>query len=79
VVIDVSEVVVGRAAWLVAQHGLRAYDAVHLASALWLQPRLDDPDALVFVCADKKLTKIAQAERLTTVDPTPEPLPQPGA
>jgi|GEM_PF-194652 len=70
-VIDASEVVVGRAAWLVAQHGLRAYDAVHLASALWLRPRLGDPDALVFVSADKRLSKVAAAERLTTVDPTP--------
>jgi predicted nucleic acid-binding protein len=76
-VIEPSFTVVGRAAFLVAQHGLRAYDAVQLASALWLQPRLDDPGALVFVSADKKLTSAAQAERLATADPTPVPPPPP--
>lgn len=77
VVIDVSEVVVGRAAWLVAEHGLRAYDAVHLASAMWLQPRLANPDSLVFVCADKQLSEVAGAVRLTTADPTPAQAPAP--
>jgi len=69
--IDVSISVIGRAAWLVAHHGLRAYDAVHLASALWLQPRFGDGASLVFVTADRKLMAAAQAEQLATADPTP--------
>jgi predicted nucleic acid-binding protein len=70
-VVEPSEAVVGRAAWLVALHNLRTYDAVHLASALWLQPRLEDPESFVVVCADRKLAKVARAERLRTADPVP--------
>jgi len=36
-IVEPTEAVVLRAALLVATHGLRAYDAVQLASALWLQ------------------------------------------
>lgn len=38
--LDVSEAVLGEAARLGARHGLRAYDAVHLASAVVLRARL---------------------------------------
>lgn len=68
-VIEISEVIVHQAAMLVAQYGLRAYDAVHLASALRLRMRLDDALDLLFVSADKRLSKAANAEKLTVVDP----------
>jgi predicted nucleic acid-binding protein len=68
-IVEPSEAIVLRAALLVATHGLRGYDAVQLASALWLQVRLSDPDALVFVCSDAGLSKAAKAERLTVADP----------
>lgn len=57
---------------LAAQHPLRAYDAVQLATA-WLLNRdlLDDGQApLTFVCADERLVDIAQAEGLLTENPT---------
>jgi hypothetical protein len=68
-IIEPSEDVVLRAALLVAAHRLRAYDAVHLASALWLHARLSDPASLVFICSDGDLTEAANAEGLATADP----------
>lgn len=68
-IIEPTEDIVLRAGLLVATHGLRGYDAVQLASALWLQMRLSDPDALVFVCSDTNLSRAAKAERLTVADP----------
>jgi predicted nucleic acid-binding protein len=68
-VLEISEAIVYRAALLVAEYGLRAYDAVHLASALTLQMELDPAQALHFVCADRRLIEVARAERLTTVNP----------
>jgi predicted nucleic acid-binding protein len=68
-IIEPTEDIVLRAALLVATHGLRGYDAVQLASALWLQVRLSDPDALVFVCSDTHLSAAARAERLAVADP----------
>lgn len=69
-IIEPTEAVVLRAALLVAAHGLRGYDAVQLASALAIQVRLSDPDALVFVSADHSLSEAARAEGLAIADPT---------
>jgi predicted nucleic acid-binding protein len=68
-IIEPTEAVALRAAFLVAAHGLRGYDAVQLASALWLYVRLDHPEALVFVCADNNLIEAARAEGLTAMNP----------
>jgi predicted nucleic acid-binding protein len=70
VVVDPTETIIGRAAILVANHGLRGYDAVHLASALRLQMDLRDGAQLVFVSADDRLNRAAAAERLSTANPT---------
>ena len=51
--------------------GLRALDAIHLATALQAQNRLGMP--LVFVSADKKLLAAAAAEGFTTDDPNLHP------
>ena len=68
-IIEPTEEIVLRAALLVAAHRLRAYDAVHLALALWLQARLGDPASLVFVCSDGELSKAAKAAGLAAADP----------
>ena len=50
---------------------LRGADAVHLASALYLQRRLGADGAEThFVCADEKLTTVARQAGLEVVDPT---------
>jgi uncharacterized protein len=67
-VIDPTETIIGRAAILVATYGLRGYDAVHLASALRLQ--MEVQDEVVFVSADGRLNRAANAERLAIADPT---------
>jgi len=68
-VVELTEAIALRAAFLVAKHGLRGYDAVQLASALSLQLHLDPPQPLVFICADHDLGKAARAEGLDTANP----------
>ena len=68
--IEASAAVVNQAALLVTQYGLRGFDAVHLASAIFLQQHLQATERLVFVSADKALTRAARAEKLVTIDPT---------
>lgn len=62
--LDVAEPLVRRAGELAEAHGLRAYDAVHLASA----EDLGDPE-VVFVSADGKLLDAAGELGLTTISP----------
>lgn len=52
---------------LVRRHPLRAYDAVHLATALDLQAAVGDP--VTFVAADGPLLEAATRERLRVLDP----------
>ena len=53
---------------LIQRHPLRAYDAVHLASALSLQTGLGEE--VTFVVADERLLDAAQAEQLRPLNPT---------
>lgn len=46
---------------------LRGMDAIHLASALWIERRLDSK--LPFYCADRKLAKAGEELGLTVVSP----------
>jgi len=52
---------------LIQRHGLRAFDAIHLASALGLQAAANEP--VTFVAADQRLLRAAAGERLATVNP----------
>jgi uncharacterized protein len=52
---------------LIQRHGLRAFDAIHLASALGLQAAANEP--VTFVAADARLLRAAASERLATVNP----------
>jgi len=65
--VNLGDEVLRRARDLVRRHPLRAYDAVHLASALELRAALDEP--VTFVAADARLLEAARHERLDTLDP----------
>ena len=52
---------------LIQRHGLRAFDAIHLASALGLQAAANEP--VTFVAADQRLLRAAVGEHLATVNP----------
>jgi uncharacterized protein len=61
---------------LVTEHPLKASDAIHLASALWLRDALrlgvnfaPANRSLTFVCSDKQLKNAASSEGLEVVDP----------
>ena len=60
---------------LVQNHILRAYDAVQLASALYLFPEFANisPNSFTFISADSRLLNIAQAEGLPIDDPINHP------
>lgn len=59
-VVEASPAVLNRAAVLTGRHGLRAGDAVQLASAL--ATRLADPDCTTFLCFDHRLREAAAQE-----------------
>lgn len=60
--IDLRDEILLAARNLIQRHPLRAYDAVHLASALSLRTELDVE--LIFAAADRRLLRAAEAERL---------------
>lgn len=59
--IELTSSLAARAGDLAEEHGLRGYDAVHLASALEL-----DADDLVLVAADGRLARAAHTLGVTT-------------
>lgn len=71
-IIEVTASVADKAMNLAEKHGLRGYDAVHLAAAYVLQQirKSIDLPALTFVSADVRQRDTAAAEGLTAEDPT---------
>ncbi len=65
------QVTVDTACKLSGTHRLRAYDAIHLATALLLNGEMirNNKPPLTFICADNRLLEIAQAENLRTENP----------
>lgn len=61
-VIDFTREIAHNAGRLIERHGLRGFDAVHLATALRLKSWLSAPVA--FLCFDDKLSKAARVEGL---------------
>ncbi len=61
--INVTENIIFRTSELIFKHGLRGYDAVHLASALILYEEGDGTD-LFFSCFDRVLNRAAKKEGL---------------
>ena len=71
IVADVMRTNIETACDLAGTHPLRAYDAVHLATA-WLLNRemiRNNRQPLTFICVDNRLLDIAQAENLHTENP----------
>ncbi len=52
---------------LIEKHPLKAADAIHLSSALWL--KLSSKTNLTFIASDSNLLKAARAERLQVINP----------
>lgn len=67
--------VVDSASGLLECHPLRAYDAIHLATALSAQQFLADQNypALTFLSADDRLNQAATAEGLAVDNPNAHP------
>ena len=65
--VEVGADILASARELIQRHGLRAFDAIHLASALGLQAAANEP--VTFVAADQRLLRAAVGERLATVNP----------
>lgn len=65
--IEVTGEIVDRAVVLARQYPLRAYDALHLASAVWLKERV--ADEVCFVGADRSLTDCARKVGLEVLVP----------
>lgn len=64
-VIEANESLIRFGARLVEVHRLRAYDALHLASAITFRDRLQEP--LVFATWDRSLQNTAEREGLGTL------------
>lgn len=71
IIADVVDITIDKACDLAGRHPLRAYDAIHLATAFLLNHELirNSRDALTFICADNRLLDIAQVENLLTMNP----------
>lgn len=63
--IDLDDAILQISRDLIRRYPLRGFDAVHLASAAYLQKALGEP--IAFVAADKRLLEAAQKESLETV------------
>ncbi|HHC25365.1 MAG TPA: hypothetical protein ENK58_08155 [Desulfobacterales bacterium] len=75
VITDVMPATVGTACRMSGRHPLRAYDAVHLATAWLLNCELlrNGRPPLTFACADDRLISIARAEGLVVENPNHHP------
>ena len=73
--VELTPLIVERARLLLERHPLRAYDAVHLASALTANDALAAASlpALTFLSADHRLLNAAHAEGLATDNPNAHP------
>jgi len=56
--------------FLIEKHPIKAADAIHLSSALWL--KLSSKIDVTFVASDLNLLKAAQAEKLQIINPLNE-------
>lgn len=51
----------------VLKYSIRALDAIHLASALWIRENIDEK--CIFICSDENLLKIAREESFDIINP----------
>jgi predicted nucleic acid-binding protein len=64
IVLHAAMDIIREAGRLAEKYGLRAFDALHLASALSLDSREDERISILFASADSKLNKAARLESL---------------
>jgi len=64
--VDLHDEILLSARDLIRRHPLRAFDAIHLASALSLQKAL--VEEVTFAASDERLVRVADAEHLTTLN-----------
>jgi uncharacterized protein len=64
-----NDALIDVATGLVDRHSLRAYDAVQLAGCIALKAN-SGSDEPTFVCSDRRLVEAAEAEGLSSLDPT---------
>ncbi len=70
-VVELSDDILSILKSKVIKHPLRALDALHLASAIWLSSLLETGmTGLTFVCADDSLNEAAEGEGFKVFDPT---------
>jgi len=74
--IGIDEAIIDLACTLLERHPLRAYDAMHLATALSINQRLVETEesVLTFLSADDRLNDAAAAEGLAVDNPNDHPL-----
>lgn len=70
--VSVALDIITMAKGILERHPLRAYDSVHLASAIFANQELvaGGQPGLTFVCSDQRLLAAAAAESLLTFDPS---------
>ncbi len=66
-IIEFGKVLMPAIKKIIAQHGLKGADGIHLASATWL--RSASKDEIVFVTSDQALLEAARKEGLNILDP----------
>jgi predicted nucleic acid-binding protein len=66
-VVDFHDELLGTIKKLITRHALKAADAVHLSSALWIAN--ETKSNLTFIASDSGLLKAAEAEYLRVVNP----------
>jgi len=77
VIADVMPIAIDAACQLAGRHPLRAYDALHLATAWLINRELvqNGKSPLIFICADDRLASISKAEGLLMENPNRHPIP----
>ena len=74
-IVAVDETVIARAMDVAELHGLRGYDAVHVAAALSIQDQRQASrrSPLTFISADQQQLTVASSEGMTVDDPNQHP------
>ncbi len=65
--VELGDDILSSARTLIQRYALRAFDAIHLASALGLQAAVNEP--VTFMASDARLLRAATGERLATINP----------
>ena len=71
----ISAAVIAEATGLVDRHGLRALDAIQLATAIVARSSMPNSQSFMFVASDHRLLEAALRESFRTWDPSHSPPP----